>query len=400
MVKEVSQLNAENTDIQLEGMRENSKTWPRKLKHVLLTATLGAFSCCIAYGIGELIVRLWFAEPVLPRYLAIAPYGVSMNMPNQNFWQSSHGYHVNVRTNSRGLRSDKEIPYEKHPGVFRILGVGDSFTLGYEVDLEDTFLYQLEQKLHEKGARNVEVINLGIGGFGTEEELLTLEYEGFKYSPDLVLLQYFQNDLNDNLNSNLFFLKGDTLQREARTYLPAVKARAALSSIPGYRWLTENSQLLNVVRNRISWLMKGAMNKKRNEMLAARVRSGNPTKGGTGVASYEEMLAARLLDEIYKECDKRGIPLLILDIPLIKLSSKDISTNIPIHLMQLRNKVIFVEAGDILAPYRGKREIHWEEYSGHWRPWVHHLVAAALADTIMTHCLRSGNRKISIQSPY
>jgi hypothetical protein len=35
--------------------------------------------------------------------------------------------------------------------------------------------------------RNVEVINLGVGGFGVDQELLFLRSEGFRYEPDLVL---------------------------------------------------------------------------------------------------------------------------------------------------------------------------------------------------------------------
>jgi hypothetical protein len=374
--------------------------WSQKLKHIILNLALFVLSCFVGYGIGEIIVRLWFSEPVLPRYLADAPYGVAQNMPNQNFWQSSPDYHVNVRTNSRGLRSDREIPYEKPPGVFRILGLGDSFALGYEVDLEDTYLHQLEEKLHEKGAKNVEVVNLAVAGFGTEEELITLKYEGFKYSPDLVLLGYFQNDLDDNLNSHLFSLKGDALQREDTTYLPAVRTRKALSSIPGYRWLTENSQLLNVIRNRISYLMRNTLKEKKREALATRLGSDDPTRRDSSIALYQATLGARLLDEIYRECEKHSIPLLILDIPMIRSSSKDISTNIPIHLMHYRDKIIFVEAGNILAPYHGKKEIHWEKYTGHWRPWVHRLVGAVLADTIMTYLHGSGNKKIATRSSH
>ena len=47
----------------------------------------------------------------------------------------------------------------------------------------------LEKSDHLQG-RHVEVINFGVSGFGTTQELLTLEYKVWKYSPDVVLLAF------------------------------------------------------------------------------------------------------------------------------------------------------------------------------------------------------------------
>ena len=43
------------------------------------------------------------------------------------------------------------------------------------------------------------MINLGVGGFGTLQELLVLEQEGLRFDPDLVILAfYFGNDVANN----------------------------------------------------------------------------------------------------------------------------------------------------------------------------------------------------------
>jgi hypothetical protein len=363
-------------------MKKNSR-----LRQYALSFSLFLGSTAVAYLVGEIVVRVWFPQPMLPRYVVDAPYGIRVNKPNMSVWHTSPEYHVNVRTNSHGIRADREISYHKPPGFFRIVGLGDSFTLGYEVDLEDTYLYQLEKNLNEKRGTAVEVVNLSVSGFGTAEELITLKEEGFKYSPDMVILGYFNNDIENNVTSNLYAFQDDTLRRAASTYLPAVGIRKLLYTIPGYKFLAEESQLWNIFRNRISYIVQQGLYRKQREKEIS-VPSGNiPTSTTTDstTTDYETRLTARLLDEVYLECSKHNIPFVLINIPYAPLSSSAIETNIPIERMKYFDKVIYVDAQPILAPFHRKREIHWEKWHGHWRPWVQHLFAKVLADSVILH---------------
>jgi hypothetical protein len=58
---------------------------------------------------------------------------------------------------------------------------------------EDTYTSVLERILREKN-RNVEVLNFGVAGYNTQQEVATLIEKGLDYDPDLVLLQYCLND--------------------------------------------------------------------------------------------------------------------------------------------------------------------------------------------------------------
>jgi len=105
---------------------------------------------------------------------------------------------VLVIINSKGLR-DKEYSYEKPEDVYRILVVGDSLTLGWGVNGEETFSKILEDRLNDQNNisqkyKKIEVINSGIGNYNTRQELVFLENEGLRYSPDEVILAYFIND--------------------------------------------------------------------------------------------------------------------------------------------------------------------------------------------------------------
>ncbi len=103
-----------------------------------------------------------------------------------------------VVTNSKHLRSSKEIPYEKKEGVFRILCLGDSILFGYGVDNHETFSFYLEEVLN-KYSKNVryEVINAAVPGWGPVEYLLFLKNEGYKYNPDLVITTNFTDDFDE-----------------------------------------------------------------------------------------------------------------------------------------------------------------------------------------------------------
>lgn len=113
-------------------------------------------------------------------------------------YNDMYEYDVAVQINELGLRSPAHIGYEKTLGVYRILLLGDSFVEAMQVELEETFGQQLARILNEKGYR-VEVINAGVGGWGTDQELLWLRHEGYKYRPDLIILAiYPRNDFMNN----------------------------------------------------------------------------------------------------------------------------------------------------------------------------------------------------------
>lgn len=97
------------------------------------------------------------------------------------------------RSNSLGYR-DREHEKEKPAGTFRIVVIGDSISVGLKVDkLFDIYPLKLEQ-LFSAAGKNVEVINFGVSGYNTQQEVATLVHRGMAFSPDLVLLQYALND--------------------------------------------------------------------------------------------------------------------------------------------------------------------------------------------------------------
>jgi hypothetical protein len=98
-----------------------------------------------------------------------------------------HEVRYEVTINSAGQRG-RERTREKDDGVVRILLLGDSTSWGWGVSDEEVFAHLLE------GLLEVEVINLAVPGYSTDQHLLQLEREGWDWDPDLVLLGFVHND--------------------------------------------------------------------------------------------------------------------------------------------------------------------------------------------------------------
>jgi hypothetical protein len=96
---------------------------------------------------------------------------------------------VTYRINSWGFR-DVEHAVEKPPGVFRVVVLGDSYTVGEGTRFEEIYPRLLQEALG--GA--VEIINLAFPGQDTPGELQSWRVVGRRLAADLVVLQWNTND--------------------------------------------------------------------------------------------------------------------------------------------------------------------------------------------------------------
>jgi lysophospholipase L1-like esterase len=102
------------------------------------------------------------------------------------------GETAEVRYNEHGHRGPS-YPLAREQGKPRILVLGDSFTGGTQVGDDELFTALLE-----RFNPGWQVLNAGVAGYGTLQQLLYLQTSGLKHQPDLVLLMAFENDLTDN----------------------------------------------------------------------------------------------------------------------------------------------------------------------------------------------------------
>ena len=83
--------------------------------------------------------------------------------------------------------------------------LGDSLTMGWGVNDNETFSYNLQKLLNKK------VINLGVASYGTVREIKRLKLNKFYDQVDTVIIQYHLNDIyeNRNLDINKTYSKDD-----------------------------------------------------------------------------------------------------------------------------------------------------------------------------------------------
>ncbi len=102
---------------------------------------------------------------------------------------------VKGRVNEDGFRGPR-FSREKLAGVTRVACVGDSHTFGYGV-ADDEPWPAVVARIFERqlGAGLVEVINAGVDAYDAEQEALWLERSVLDWQPDVVVWQYFLNDV-------------------------------------------------------------------------------------------------------------------------------------------------------------------------------------------------------------
>ena len=106
---------------------------------------------------------------------------------------------VPAKTNTLGWR-DTEFSRMKGEKGLRIVALGDSFTFGHGVDYGDRFSEVLERR-----RESLEVYNMGVSAYGTDQQVRVYEVHGSRLDPDGVLLMVFLgNDLEDIMHERRF----------------------------------------------------------------------------------------------------------------------------------------------------------------------------------------------------
>ena len=135
-----------------------------------------------------------------PSFYQADPHRGHALIPGVSGWWKHEGKGW-VAVNKDGLR-DKNYSKEKPDNSFRIAVIGDSFAEAIQVNAEDTFWSLMENELPQCQKfenKKIEVINFGVGDYGTAQEYMTLKHHVSKYSPDLVVLALFTgNDIINN----------------------------------------------------------------------------------------------------------------------------------------------------------------------------------------------------------
>jgi hypothetical protein len=91
--------------------------------------------------------------------------------------------------NSHGHR-DVEVPLKKPSGIFRILVLGDSLTVGTNVQQEEAYPKIIERRLKTIFGDKIQVVNAAVGGWQPFQYAEYFKRYGYQFEPDLVLVGF------------------------------------------------------------------------------------------------------------------------------------------------------------------------------------------------------------------
>jgi hypothetical protein len=154
--------------------------------------------------------------------------------------------------NAQGIRvisADTNYPPDAAAGTLRLAVFGDSYTNGAEVRDHETWAAQSEALLRGRH-ESVELLNLGVNGYGMDQAYLRWEQVGRGYNPDVVVFGLQAENIHRNVN----LIR--PLYQRATENLPFAKPRFVLEN--GQLRLINSpvlppSQLPAILRNIDAW---------------------------------------------------------------------------------------------------------------------------------------------------
>ena len=165
--------------------RNGFKLFIKKHQSFLKGLTLLIITLIILILISEIILRIIFINTTS------YGYGPGILKFNRKY----------IYLNNDDMR-DRNFEINKSKGIIRIAGIGDSVTFGSGVkNINDTYLKVLETKLNLE-SKKYEILNFGLPGKNTKDELDILNKKALKYDPDILIIGYFINDFI-NVDSNI-----------------------------------------------------------------------------------------------------------------------------------------------------------------------------------------------------
>jgi hypothetical protein len=294
-------------------------TWKGAVLAILLGSVgIGLFSEAVLRFIVPRFDRFTASDRVVlfPRYVQDVRYGdyrIRQNVPNSRYFHTSVDGSWEFRINAQGFRADRDFAIEKPAGTVRIATLGDSMTAGYEARQEHIYPAIIERYLQRQGI-HAEVLNAGVSGFSTAEELVVLEHYLLQFHLDFVVLAFFQNDYDDNVKTGLFALENGEIVATSHSHVPGIRIANFLYRYTPHAWLNEHSWAYTYLFNAVYDLAKAGLGR-----ASLRKLQESHVLAGAEVARYQNDLALSLLRRIYEICQEREIRFILIDIPTQQL---------------------------------------------------------------------------------
>lgn len=286
-------------------------------------------------------------------------------------------WEVNVHTNAAGFRGTREYSKEKPKDVTRIAAVGDSFFFGFGVADFETFEARMENKYS-----NLEVLNMGVAGYGLDQLLMLYRTIAKDYHPDYVLIGVFPEDFwrstrafADSGHAKPYFFLNS--QNELILHNTPVPPQFSLQ-INQFPEVVEHSPLEKFMNQSILYRFA----RKKMIRLGKNLRLIDPD------SSEEWILGRRILEQLIKEIRDQGSHPVLVIVPseLWAQRQKPESLLRSIRLLAQRVNVDVVDLVPIFqqAVTKGNDGDYYIKNDRHWTAKGHEAVVQVIEKYLMS----------------
>ncbi len=266
-----------------------------------------------------------------------------------------------VNTNIHGQRGVTDWPIERQSGVKRILCIGDSYTFGFQVRDEESF----SEVLRSRYLPGAEVINWGVPGYGTDQQVLLFERDGVQFKPDIVLLGFYTRDLfrNDtwfrSYAKPMFEIHGGQLAL-VHDQVPSPTELLSLYNSGQKRIAPQGLFLVEYGLRTLEKLKRRALDEQSEEWL----------------------VTSAIIRRFQESAQQIGAKPYLLIIPHDEILEKESSaTHDTARLLKAESARIGMECLDLIPILLQKAaEDPRPLYKGHLSPWGHEVTAAAIQE--------------------
>ena len=170
-----------------------------KLRDKVVGFWMISISSAVTYLVADLLAGYFLITPLSPELIP-DPIRHHKLVPGAHAKFDQKDFSYIQRNNELGLRG-AEISREKPPATYRIITLGDSFTMGKGVEDTETFTYRLQELLANRlgqcdsAFERIEVLNGGVDSYAPILAHLYLSGELASLDPDLVIFSLDNSDL-------------------------------------------------------------------------------------------------------------------------------------------------------------------------------------------------------------
>ena len=270
----------------------------------------------------EFFLRFFLPQDLTSPFRVIGKDGLVLNIKNNN---AVHFYKKRRTTYKFGEYHNRIYDF-KEKGK-KILVLGDSFTFGWLLNDEDTYIYKLNKKFNDYF-----FINAAAGGWGTSDHLKYLMEFCNIIKPNFIIIFINGGDISRSKRSNLFYMDKDNKIQPGQNITYSVEK---FSENFLYKIAIENSHLLNFLRKEVSRFIYNKkkdsskiikLDKINDKVKITKEINKNPIKKEN--FAFEKKLFLKIKEEV-KKCNSQLI--------LINLGWGDYNIDIDSHFLKEKN---------------------------------------------------------------